>query len=229
MKRPFAALLLLSTLLPVAAAEKEKGNPNTLTSQEVAVGWILLFDGETQFGLGIDGQAEVKDGCLVLGGEKKTVLSLGLGLFELHWDYRWEGKEAPRRSFSSSDGAGYQGSMRQTTEKQGSLWRTDRFTAELGTDPLYTGFRGTMGNTIPSPDRIEYPADRVCPSDQQDPGQCHSARADETLASEHQVPAASSEISLQREGFDRLERNPRQEVEVHRYREGGIERQGRSR
>src|SRR5205823_4883283 len=52
--------------------EKDKPKPNTLTPQEITDGWILLFDGETTFGWKIDGAAEVKDGVLIIGKDKKT-------------------------------------------------------------------------------------------------------------------------------------------------------------
>jgi hypothetical protein len=61
-------LLLLSTLIAYPADEKP-AKPNTLTPKEVADGWILLFDGETTFGWKIEGEARVKDGELVIGGE----------------------------------------------------------------------------------------------------------------------------------------------------------------
>jgi hypothetical protein len=45
---------------------------HALTPQEVADGWISLFDGETTFGWNVEGEAAVKDGVLVLGGAKPT-------------------------------------------------------------------------------------------------------------------------------------------------------------
>src|SRR4051794_6775716 len=63
--------LVLLGLLPLSASADEP-KPNTLTPKEIADGWLLLFDGETTFGWNIDGEATVKDGLLVLGGEKET-------------------------------------------------------------------------------------------------------------------------------------------------------------
>src|SRR5439155_15082732 len=45
---------------------------NRLTSKEIAEGWILLFDGKTTFGWKIEGDATIKDGVLILGGERET-------------------------------------------------------------------------------------------------------------------------------------------------------------
>jgi hypothetical protein len=77
MVRPLAAVLVLVLALPAAADDKEKPKPNALTPKEIADGWILLFDGETTFGWKIDGAAEVKDGALLLGKDKKTTASPG--------------------------------------------------------------------------------------------------------------------------------------------------------
>ncbi len=65
-----AAVCLVS--LAVAADHDPRGEakPNTLTRQEVADGWLLLFGGESTFGWRFDGRAAVKGGELVL--EKGT-------------------------------------------------------------------------------------------------------------------------------------------------------------
>jgi hypothetical protein len=64
---------------------------NALTQEEIAQGWTLLFDGKTTEGWMVDGDAEVVDGVLVLGGKRAT--SAGhrtlLGrTFELRLEYR---------------------------------------------------------------------------------------------------------------------------------------------
>jgi hypothetical protein len=64
------ALLAMFGAMAVLADEKPKAT--ALTAKEIANGWILLFDGETQFGWTIDGDAKVEDGKLILGGAKKT-------------------------------------------------------------------------------------------------------------------------------------------------------------
>lgn len=44
--------------------------PNTLSAQEIAEGWVLLFDGETTFGLDLAGSVKVEMGRLILGGNE---------------------------------------------------------------------------------------------------------------------------------------------------------------
>jgi hypothetical protein len=73
--RLLTAVALLLAALP-AFAQGEK--PNTLTPKEVSDGWILLFDGETQFGWTPRGDArwQVQNGALAaLPGSGKGVLS----------------------------------------------------------------------------------------------------------------------------------------------------------
>jgi hypothetical protein len=67
------SLLTLLTLLVPASCSFAADKPAPLTAKEIAEGWILLFDGETNYGWKIDGESVVKDGVLVLGGSKKTV------------------------------------------------------------------------------------------------------------------------------------------------------------
>lgn len=77
MPRLFLALCLgLQCCHPSFADEKDR-TPNTLTKQEIADGWILLFDGETTFGWKVEGEARVEKGELVLGGEKETTVKTG--------------------------------------------------------------------------------------------------------------------------------------------------------
>lgn len=77
MFRTLTAFALLALASPAFADDKEKDKPkpNTLTPKEIAEGWILLFDGESTFGWKIDGAAEVKDGVLIVGKDKKTTLT----------------------------------------------------------------------------------------------------------------------------------------------------------
>jgi hypothetical protein len=50
MKALLPASLLLLAATPPVAAEEVRARPNTLTPQEVAGGWVLLFDGRTTSG-----------------------------------------------------------------------------------------------------------------------------------------------------------------------------------
>jgi hypothetical protein len=69
MRNALSTLVLLSLAGPAAAQPKAA----SLSTQEVADGWLMLFDGESTFGWKVDGAAEVKDGTLILGKGKKTV------------------------------------------------------------------------------------------------------------------------------------------------------------
>jgi hypothetical protein len=70
MRRLLGLMACLLLIGPAFAADEAK--PNTLTAKEISDGWLLLFDGETTFGWKIDGDAQVKDGVLILGGGKET-------------------------------------------------------------------------------------------------------------------------------------------------------------
>jgi hypothetical protein len=69
-----AALVLAFCLVPLVRAD-EKPSHNTLTKEEIAEGWILLFDGETTFGWKTTDDVKVEDGRLRLGGEKESSIS----------------------------------------------------------------------------------------------------------------------------------------------------------
>jgi hypothetical protein len=72
MLRPIVSCICLLLASGVTFAD-EKSKPATLTPQEIAEGWLLLFDGETTFGWKSDGDATVKDGTLVISGKKPTI------------------------------------------------------------------------------------------------------------------------------------------------------------
>jgi hypothetical protein len=74
--RRLLSLLLALSLPAVLVGADDAPKPNTLTPQEIADGWLLLFDGETTFGWKIDGEAKVERGELVLGGTKRTTAEL---------------------------------------------------------------------------------------------------------------------------------------------------------
>src|SRR5262245_2296084 len=99
------ACLVLANSLP--AADK-------LTPQEVADGWIMLFDGETTFGWKIDGEAAVRDGVLMIGGEKPTTASTTGAFmtfqFVLETTNGTGGEQMPRLRMVTSDPSPLSGS-----------------------------------------------------------------------------------------------------------------------
>ncbi|MBY0525491.1 MAG: DUF1080 domain-containing protein [Gemmataceae bacterium] len=92
MKRIVSLLVLMLLVLPSGAADEAKAN--TLTAKEVADGWLLLFDGESTFGWKIDGDAEVKDGNLVLGGERETAATFTTRFGEIDLRFQYSGDDA---------------------------------------------------------------------------------------------------------------------------------------
>jgi len=70
--------------------------PNTLTPQEIADGWILLFDGETTFGWTIDGEAKVEEGIIRLGETKQSTImtTSKFADFRLRFEYLRSGPDA---------------------------------------------------------------------------------------------------------------------------------------
>ena len=72
MRRLAAAVLLLLTVAPGRGAEEPQ--PNTLTPEEVAEGWELLFDGAKMRDLQVQGEHQIVDGVLILGGESTSRL-----------------------------------------------------------------------------------------------------------------------------------------------------------
>src|SRR5262249_9144097 len=91
MRHILLIMALFTAALPARAAEEPK--PNTLTPEESAGGWTLLFDGEKFTGLRIDGEHQVVDGVLVVGGKTETRITVTRVLlrnFELHFQYRTE-------------------------------------------------------------------------------------------------------------------------------------------
>src|SRR6266571_3097481 len=82
-------ITVLALVLANSAAAAEK-----LTPQEIADGWIMLFDGESTFGWSVEGKAEVEDGILTLGGGDKPRVLTTKGIFgraEIRWSFRQDG------------------------------------------------------------------------------------------------------------------------------------------
>lgn len=116
-------LLLFVSTLPAQEAKH-----NTLTPEEAAQGWILLFDGENPIELLIDGEWEVADGVLVIGGKGPSRVEVKPRLsshFELRLEYRTEGakyinvKTAYKKGsfFGRSSGFSSTGLERQSKDK----------------------------------------------------------------------------------------------------------------
>jgi hypothetical protein len=88
----------LSLFLPLPLPADEP-KANSLTPQEVADGWLLLFDGETTFGWHIDGEARVENGTLVLGGTRATRVETTTAFVtetsDVDLQARWEGMKSP--------------------------------------------------------------------------------------------------------------------------------------
>lgn len=70
-----AAAAACAILLAAHARADDKPKPNTLTADDLAKGYVNLFDGESTFGWKVEGTAAVKDGKLVVGGDKDTTLT----------------------------------------------------------------------------------------------------------------------------------------------------------
>ncbi len=70
MIRFLAVCVALAVVENACADDKKK--PDKLNDQEIASGELMLFDQETTYGWTIEGESGVKDGWMVLGGEKAT-------------------------------------------------------------------------------------------------------------------------------------------------------------
>jgi hypothetical protein len=93
MRAIFCAVLLLCAT-PLAVHSQE-AKANFLTPQEIADGWVQLFDGESTFGWKAEG-AKLDKGTLVVdGGDKGTKIhtTAAFGSFDLRFRYRSQGKK----------------------------------------------------------------------------------------------------------------------------------------
>lgn len=69
-----STVLVIATLFVTPALADDKKLAD-LTPKELAEGWLMLFDGESTFGWKVEGDAKVKDGILILGGEKASKIT----------------------------------------------------------------------------------------------------------------------------------------------------------
>jgi hypothetical protein len=85
-------LMMLAAALPATAQDNAKAN--TLSPKEVADGWILLFDGATTFGCKADGNVQISEGQLIIGGNKPATVTstTAFGDYDLVFEYYQEGK-----------------------------------------------------------------------------------------------------------------------------------------
>lgn len=119
MIRRFSVLLCMSWISLVGAATGRAEAPNTLTEQEKAAGWVLLFDGATTDGWRnfrsdkISDGWQVVDGALarVRGGAGDIITQEQYDAFELVLEYR------------ISKG-GNSGVMFHVTEEEDTPWKT---------------------------------------------------------------------------------------------------------
>jgi hypothetical protein len=86
-------LTLLAILAAGTTRAADAPKPNTLTPQEIAEGWISLFDGETMFGWTAEGTVKVGDGTLKLGDDKESSVQTPrvFSNFVLRFEYHLEG------------------------------------------------------------------------------------------------------------------------------------------
>jgi hypothetical protein len=88
------AVALALAFFPCVALAEEKPKPATLTPEEIAQGWIMLFDGETTFGWKTEGDVKVEDANLRLGGDKAASITTTsrFGPCRIAIEYRRSGK-----------------------------------------------------------------------------------------------------------------------------------------
>ena len=96
MIRLFVACAVLAVASPAFAEEKDKPKPNTLTTKEIADGWVLLFDGETTFGWEASEEVFVnKNGVLFLpigkGASATTKTAFGAGELKIVYAQKGQG------------------------------------------------------------------------------------------------------------------------------------------
>jgi hypothetical protein len=115
--------IFLLSVAPVQAQPDAK--LNTLTPEEIAQGKVLIFDGKTKAGWIIEGDAEVKDGVLILGGSQKTRARIATELspyFELHLEYSTANNQHIQLGIQHRHFLGHGGgssSLDRTSKKQG--------------------------------------------------------------------------------------------------------------
>src|SRR5262249_13008465 len=69
---PRILFVTMVVLLYASRSSAQERKSNTLTPEEVEQGWILLFDGKNPLELLIEGDSELVDGVLVVGGNRPS-------------------------------------------------------------------------------------------------------------------------------------------------------------
>src|SRR5262245_41012683 len=86
---------LIAVFLSACALLAEQPKANSLTPQEIADGWILLFDGETTFGWKTEGETPISEGAIQVGGAKESSIRTAsmFSDFCLRFEYLREGPD----------------------------------------------------------------------------------------------------------------------------------------
>lgn len=155
-----AAVGICLLLAATAARADDKPKATALTPQEIADGWLLLFDGETTFGWKVDGGAVVKEGSLVLGGGKPTVATPQTGFAS--YDLRLETYGVGELVFAYEGGSSSLGLTNQSTRldlkvRVGFGGSTSESTIRVGPDGSVSR-TGSVETAKPATFRVEVPA-----------------------------------------------------------------------
>src|SRR5580765_1797553 len=90
----YCALALL--FVPSSLSAAQDTPHNSLTPAEAGDKWVLVFDGKTTKGWIVDGESQVVDGVLVIGGSQPTRAGPAFEMgdnWELRLEYRTEEKQ----------------------------------------------------------------------------------------------------------------------------------------
>jgi hypothetical protein len=170
------AALIVPAVWGSAAVAAEAG-PNTLTPEEIAEGWLLLFDGQTLFGWKPNSQADWKaaDGAISVSGSEKGLLltTSQFGNYVLKVDFRCPQETNSgvfcRTAATPTDPAAdcYEvniapagtpfptgsiaGRKKAAPQHAGADWRTFEITADGGRIAVKLGGRNVCDYTDPRP------------------------------------------------------------------------------
>jgi hypothetical protein len=141
---------LVAVVLAVAAVLSlyaDAPKPNTLTPQEIAEGWLLLFDGTSTFGWTVDSKVQVKDGTLALGagGPSSIATTTTFSFYTLRVEFRTPPDDAAimlngqRWKFANW----HDGRWEQFVDANG--WIASQWTLRPGMGDLSHGLGGSYG------------------------------------------------------------------------------------